>query len=239
MRRIVLDTETTGLSPSKGHRLTEIGCLEMLDREVTGRTFHTYLNPERELDEGAARITGLSLEFLSDKPLFTDVVDSFLEFIKGAELIIHNAPFDVGFINSELSRMTHPWGELENHVTILDTLTLAREKHPGAKNNLDALCQRYSIDNSGREFHGALLDAEILAEVYLAMTSGQVDLGLSLNSADAHNATASLEEETTFFDHKLDLLVIKADEVELMEHKKFVDKLDLGEEELSLWSKNS
>jgi DNA polymerase III subunit epsilon len=236
LRKIVLDTETTGLSAAKGHRITEIGCLEIIDRKITGNTFQTYLNPERELDEAAARITGLNLDFLSDKPLFSDVVDDFLDFIKGAELIIHNASFDVGFLNAELKRMKHHWGDIEKHTTILDTLAVARKKHPGQRNNLDALCQRYNVDNNHREFHGALLDSEILAEVYLAMTAGQASLTLSAASVDA-TLSDPKKLHDSFLDTKLDLCVITPSTEELSEHNKFVDILELGEYENSLWSK--
>ncbi len=179
MRQIVLDTETTGLEPADGHRIIEIGALEMIERRLTGRTFHVYLNPEREVESGAQAVHGISNEFLSDKPRFADLADDFLDFIRDAELVIHNAAFDVGFLNSELARLDPP-RRIEGQATVLDTLQLARELHPGQRASLDALCKRYEVDNSGRELHGALLDAELLAEVYLAMTGGQVDLALEL-----------------------------------------------------------
>lgn len=235
MRKVVLDTETTGLSPAKGHKLTEIGCLEIIDRKVTGNTFQTYLNPERDLDEGAMRITGLTREFLSDKPLFVDVADEFIKFIDGAELIIHNAPFDLGFLNHELGLIKHPWGCIEDRLSVLDTLIMARKKHPGQKNNLDALCQRYNVDNEHREYHGALLDSEILAEVYLAMTAGQATLSLT-SIEESTKSVDSLNLHTSFQKNKLDLFVQEASPDELIEHKKFVDKLELGEYEHSLWS---
>lgn len=178
IRQIILDTETTGLEPTKGHRLIEIGCLEMINRRLTGKTFQSYINPEREVDPGAFAVSGISSEFLRDKPKFTEIVDDFLAFIKDAELIIHNAPFDLGFINHELSLMSHPWGSLDDYVQVIDTLLMARKLHPGQKNNLDALCKRYNIDNSHRIYHGALLDSEILAKVYLQMTAGQTMLTL-------------------------------------------------------------
>lgn len=183
MRQIVLDTETTGLEPADGHRIIEIGCLEMIERRLTGRNFHVYVNPERSVESGAMEVHGISDEFLADKPRFVDVAEEFIEFIRDSELIIHNAPFDVGFLNAELDRLESPT-RVEAHASILDTLTLARELHPGQRVSLDALCKRYEVDNSGRELHGALLDAELLAEVYLAMTGGQVDLALDL-AADA------------------------------------------------------
>ncbi len=175
MRQIVLDTETTGIGYEHGHRIIEIGCLELLDRKLTGQQFHTYLNPQRDVDEGAFRVHGISGEFLQDKPLFTDIMHDFIEFIEGAELIIHNAPFDVGFLNAEMKRAKWP-KLLDAHCNILDTLVLAREKHHGQRNNLDALCKRYDVNCSNRQLHGALLDAELLASVYLAMTGGQTTL---------------------------------------------------------------
>jgi DNA polymerase-3 subunit epsilon len=175
MRQVVLDTETTGIGHDTGHRVIEIGCVELLNRKLTGKTFHVYLNPERDIDEGAFRVHGISREFLQDKPLFKDIQHDFLHFIEGTELIIHNAPFDVGFLNTEL-RLASASNELEHHCSIFDTLVLARSKHPGQRNSLDALCKRYDIDNSNRQWHGALLDAEILAYVYLAMTGGQRQL---------------------------------------------------------------
>ena len=177
MRQIILDTETTGLSWEKGNRLVEIGCVELVGRRPTGRTFQRYLNPEREMEPGAAEVTGLTLEFLADKPRFAEVVDDFLAFIAGAELVIHNAEFDVGFINYELRLLGDAYGSLERHAGVLDTLKLARELYPGQRNSLDALCKRLGVDNKHRQLHGALLDAELLADVYLAMTSGQTGFG--------------------------------------------------------------
>lgn len=187
MRQIVLDTETTGLEPRLGHRIIEIGCVEVIDRKVTGKRYHQYINPEREIDEGAQEVHGISTAFLADKPLFADVVDDFLNFIRGAELVIHNAPFDVGFINHELNFLNQQNNHIEHICTVLDSLVLARKMHPGQKNNLDALCKRYGIDNSQRDLHGALLDAEILAETYLAMTGGQTALSLGGNSDEMGN----------------------------------------------------
>ena len=175
MRQIVLDTETTGIGHDLGHRVIEIGCVELINRKLTGKTFHTYLNPQRKVDDGAFRVHGISSEFLDDKPLFKDVVKDFIQFIDDAQLIIHNAPFDVGFINSEFKHAKWP-KRLDDHSTVLDTLVLARKKHPGQRNSLDALCKRYDVNNSNRQLHGALLDAEILAFVYLAMTGGQAKL---------------------------------------------------------------
>ncbi|KAA2285653.1 DNA polymerase III subunit epsilon [Arenimonas fontis] len=178
MRQVVLDTETTGLSWEKGNRIVEIGCIELLERRKTGRHFHRYFNPERDLEAGAQEVTGLSLEFLRDKPLFASAVDEFLDFIRGAELIIHNASFDIGFLDYELSRLGPHYGRIEDHATVLDTLAMARERYPGQRNSLDALCRRLGVDNTHRKLHGALLDAELLAEVYLGMTAGQADLML-------------------------------------------------------------
>lgn len=181
MRQVVLDTETTGLEVNKGHRIVEIGCVELLERRPTGREFHRYLNPRRAMDEGATAVSGITDDFLVDKPLFADVAAEFLAFIDGAELIAHNASFDMGFLTAEFGRLEAPVRIVER-VTVLDTLLLAREKYPGQKNNLDALCKRLDVDNSHRDLHGALLDAQLLADVYLAMTAGQGDLGLGLQS---------------------------------------------------------
>ncbi len=176
MRQIIVDTETTGLDPKEGHRIVEIGCLEISNRHITDNRYHQYLQPNRKMDAQAAAVHGITDEFLQDKPRFADVVDKFMAFIKGAELIIHNADFDVGFINHELELLKQGWQPLSHYCQIIDTLALARERHPGQKNNLDALCKRYNVDNSNRQLHGALLDVEILAQVYLAMTGGQVSL---------------------------------------------------------------
>ena len=176
VRQVVLDTETTGLSPKDGHRIIEIGCVELINRRLTNNTFHVYINPKRVIDEGAIAVHGISNEFLEDKPLFEDIAEEYLAFTKGAELIIHNAPFDVGFLNHELALLKGRAVKVEDQSTVFDTLPFARKKHPGARASLDALCKRYGIDNSHRELHGALLDAEILAEVYLAMTGGQFSL---------------------------------------------------------------
>lgn len=176
MRQIVLDTETTGLSLDDGHRVIEIGCVELVDRRPTDRRFHIYVNPDREIDQGAIDVHGITNEFLQDKPRFKDIVDDFLAFVSESEIIIHNAPFDVGFLNRELLDAGFSYGKLEDYATVIDTLSVARQKHPGQRNSLDALCKRYNIDNSHRELHGALLDAEILADVYLMMTGGQTSL---------------------------------------------------------------
>ncbi len=177
-RQVVLDTETTGLDPAAGHRVIEIGALELVNRRPTGSRFHRYLNPERTIDEGAIEVHGITDAFLADKPRFADVAEELVAFIRGAELVIHNAPFDVGFLDAELARLGSDWPRIDVLCAVCDTLQMARSKHPGQKNSLDALCRRYEVDNSHRELHGALLDAEILADVYLAMTGGQVTLSL-------------------------------------------------------------
>ncbi|AHE99054.1 DNA polymerase III subunit epsilon [Thioalkalivibrio paradoxus] len=189
MRQIVLDTETTGLDPAAGHRIIEIGCLEVVNRRVTGERLHEYLQPDREIDAGAVEVHGITNEFLRDKPRFGDVVERFLEFVDGAELVIHNAPFDLGFINHELQRVGARVRRIEEICQVLDTLVLARQMHPGTRNSLDALCRRYQVDASGRVLHGAVLDAELLAEVYLAMTGGQVALGLDQTGPDTTAAS--------------------------------------------------
>lgn len=184
MRQIVLDTETTGLSWERGHRVVEIGCIELVRRRPTGNRFHRYLNPDRAMDAGAMEVTGISNESLLDKPRFHEVVDEFLDFIRGSELIIHNAAFDVGFLDNELTLTGGGYGRLSDHAGILDSLALARERFPGQRNSLDALCKRFGVDNSHRSLHGALLDAELLAEVYLALTSGQGDLDLAVEAPE-------------------------------------------------------
>nr|WP_255312772.1 DNA polymerase III subunit epsilon [Pseudomonas jinjuensis] len=182
---VVLDTETTGMPVTDGHRIIEIGCVELEGRRLTGRHFHVYLQPDREVDEGAIAVHGITNEYLKDKPRFREVADEFFEFIAGAQLIIHNAAFDVGFINNEFALLgQQERAEVSDYCSVLDTLLMARERHPGQRNNLDALCKRYGVDNSGRDLHGALLDAEILADVYLAMTGGQTSLSLAGNGAE-------------------------------------------------------
>ncbi|WP_446811244.1 DNA polymerase III subunit epsilon [Methylomonas sp. 2BW1-5-20] len=176
IRQVVLDTETTGINPKEGHKIIEIGCVELINRRLTRNHFHVYLNPDREIDAGAIEVHGITNEFLKDKPRFANVVEDFMRFTQGAELIIHNAPFDVGFLNHELALLSGEQRRVETNSTVFDTLAYARKKHPGARNSLDALCKRYGIDNSHRELHGALLDAEILADVYLLMTGGQASL---------------------------------------------------------------
>ncbi len=185
MRQIILDTETTGIDPQQGHRLIEIGCLELVNRKLTRRSFHHFVNPEREIEAEASAVHGIYNQDLVDKPLFAQIADEFLEFVKGAELIIHNAPFDIGFINHELKLLNRGYKPITEYCTVLDTLVMARAKHPGQKNNLDALARRYGADQRDRSYHGALLDSEILADVYLAMTGGQV--GLALGQEEMQN----------------------------------------------------
>jgi len=219
MRQVVLDTETTGLSPKQGHRIIEIGCVEMIKRRLTGRRYQQYVNPEREVERGAYQVHGLSNDFLCDKPTFKEIAEEFLQFIQGAELIIHNAPFDMGFLNSELSLMPRSAGKILEHSAVLDTLVMARKMHPGQKNNLDALCKRYSVDNTSRELHGALLDAKILALVYLAMTGGQKLLFGDITSSDTQ-ATAE-EAEILRSAPRKPLAVIMATASEIEAHDKY------------------
>ena len=189
-RIVVLDTETTGLDPEQGHRIIEIGCVELLNRRLTGNRFHVYINPERLIDAGAIEVHGITNEFLEDKPRFAGIAEDFLAFVQGAELVIHNAPFDVGFLNHEFALLADPLAPITDYCGVFDTLAFARQKHPGQRNSLDALCKRYGVDNSHRELHGALLDAEILADVYLLMTGGQFSLldEVSENQSAGQNA---------------------------------------------------
>lgn len=188
IRQIVLDTETTGIDIALGNRIIEIGCVELVERRVTGRNYHQYINPERDSEEGALRVHGLTTEFLSDKPLFADIAEEFLQFVDGAELIIHNAAFDIGHLNNELQKIYGPSFDLRSRCQVTDSLKLAKDMFPGSRHSLDALCKRFDVDNSGRELHGALLDALLLAEVYLAMTGGQVSLQLGAGSGPGANS---------------------------------------------------
>jgi DNA polymerase-3 subunit epsilon len=217
-RRVVLDTETTGMPVTDGHRVIEIGCVELIGRRLTGRHFHVYLQPDRESDEGAIGVHGITDQFLIGKPRFAEVADEFFEFVKGAQLIIHNAAFDVGFLNNEFALIgQHDRANLSNYCTILDTLAMARERHPGQRNSLDALCKRYDVDNSGRELHGALLDSEILAEVYLAMTGGQTTL--SLAGTNDGEGGADRPSEIRRIANRTPGRIIIASESELAEHE--------------------
>ncbi len=195
MRQIVLDTETTGLEVSESHRIIEVAALELVNREKTGKFLHFHLNPERNIDAGATRVHGMTNEFLKDKPKFASIADELLQFIEGAELLIHNAPFDLGFLNWEFSLWRSSWPGLASYCTVLDTLVLAREKHRGARNSLDALCKRYKVNHSHRKFHGALLDSELLAEVYLTMTGGQITL-FSEEGLEPKTQTKNSEEDS-------------------------------------------
>ena len=221
-RQIVLDTETTGLEPSQGHRVIEIGCVELNNRRLTGNNYHQYLQPDREIDEGALQVHGISNEFLKDKPRFLDIVDDLMSYLKGAELVIHNAPFDVGFLNHELNLVAKGSGAIADHCAVIDTLVMARKMHPGQKNNLDALCKRYDV-NTQRDLHGALLDAEILSEVYLRMTGGQV--GLALDSEQAAEKEDGVASPSRISSDRAPLRVISASKDELSAHTEFLKKM--------------
>jgi DNA polymerase-3 subunit epsilon len=231
MRKIILDTETTGISPTQGHRIIEIGCVEVINRRITTRRYHQYLQPDRQIDAGAARVHGITNAMLAGKPRFVDVVDEFMDFIKGAELVIHNAAFDVGFINHELQLLNQNRQQLEASCKILDSLALAKKLHPTQKNNLDALCKRYNIDNSNRQLHGALLDAEILAEVYLAMTGGQVSLLSSSNEqqVDKDNIVKPISS------NRAKLKTINPSKEELELHQQFLSRIDKASKGKCLW----
>jgi len=223
-RQIVLDTETTGIETSDGHRVIEIGCVEMVNRRLTGRTFHQYLNPEREVDAGAVEVHGLSTEFLSDKPLFEEVVDDFMDFVRGGELVIHNAPFDVGFLNNELKLLGRD-ERIADCCEVLDTLIMARRMHPGQRNSLDALCKRYEVDNTKRELHGALLDAEILADVYLAMTGGQKTLLLGGEPEGQEGSASQAASVRRVNREGISLRVIRPSDVEQREHERRLQEI--------------
>ena len=231
IRQIVLDTETTGLEPEQGHRIIEIGCVEMVDRRLTGNNFHQYLQPDREIDAGAVEVHGITNEFLADKPHFIDVASDFLDYVRGAELIIHNAPFDIGFLNHELARMGEG-SRMSNLCAVTDTLVMAKKMHPGQRNSLDALCKRYDIDNSHRELHGALLDAEILADVYLMMTGGQAALTLEVGGAEA-GAASSVDGIRRLPAGRPALKVVRASSEELAAHERILERMG----EACLWSK--
>jgi DNA polymerase-3 subunit epsilon len=233
MRQIVLDTETTGLEAHLGHRLVEIGAVEMIERRRTGSHFHTYLNPQRAIDEEASKVTGIKDEHLVDKPLFIEKVDEFLEFIRGAELIIHNAAFDVGFLNAELKRAGEHYGQIADYATVLDTLLMARQMYPGQRNSLDALCKRLGVDNTKRDVHGGLLDAQLLADVYIAMTTGQGGLEFAFDANDERGRTSVLQDIVI----KRRPLVRHADSEELARHAKRIEALDKSAGGQSVWRK--
>lgn len=233
MRQIVLDTETTGLEPEQGHRIIEIGCVELLDRRLTGNNFHVYLQPDREIDAAAVEVHGITNEFLADKPRFADIAADLLAYLRGAELVIHNAPFDVGFLDAELRRL-EGLGVVADHCAVLDTLLMARKKHPGQRNSLDALCGRYSVDNSRRDKHGALLDAEILADVYLAMTGGQ--RALSLDAVDAPGGTRGGHAGMRRVDRDgVTLAVVRASDDELNAHEARLAEIDKAAGGAAVW----
>jgi len=231
MRQVVLDTETTGIDPKQGHRIIEIGCVEVINRQITTNHYHQYINPDRKIDEEALKVHGISNQFLQDKPHFKEIAADFMQFIQGAELLIHNAPFDVGFINHELSLLSAQWQVIEQYCQITDTLVLARENHPGQKNSLDALCKRYDIDNSKRDLHGALLDSELLAEVYLRMTGGQVSL-LGDNEGQNKNKQTAIRRISA---DRAALPILSPTAAELVEHENYLDKLDKKSGETCLW----
>ncbi|MAK71772.1 MAG: DNA polymerase III subunit epsilon [Idiomarina sp.] len=218
MRQVVLDTETTGINPAEGHRIIEIGCVELIDRKPTGKHYHVYINPERVVEQEAIEVHGITNDFLTDKPVFAQIVDDFLGFIKGAQLVIHNAPFDVGHMDAEFSRLQAGYGQTTDYCSVLDSLQLAREMRPGQRNSLDALCKAFEVDNSARELHGALLDAEILADVYLAMTGGQTDLNLH-NNAQRGNANGPGDVQHKPIKNRRPLKVLTATADELEQHQ--------------------
>ena len=240
MRQLVLDTETTGLDPATGHKIIEIGCVEIINRRVTGKHYHQYINPQRIIEQSAIEVHGITNEQLADEPLFADIADEFLAFIKGTELIIHNAPFDVGFLNHELQHCglsTHDTSPniIDNYASIIDTLMIARKKHPGQRNSLDALCRRYHVDNSQRDLHGALLDAEILADVYLAMTGGQTSLLLDERESALQRAVSGSANHQVLGSDRPALQVLRANEQELAEHQRCLQAIDQASSDGCLW----
>ena len=239
-RQIVLDTETTGLEVNQGHRIIEIGCVELVNRRITGRHYHQYIQPEREIDTGALEVHGITQEFLAGKPTFSEIADEFIDFVRGAELVIHNAPFDLGFIDAELDRLEPRIGALAlvSVCSVIDTLQMARHKHPGQRNNLDALCQRYEIDNTSRTLHGALLDAEILAEVYLAMTGGQASVGLGAESSDGSTDGSGSDSGIRRLPaDRAPLVVLRPSPEEVERHEAKLRELDLSAGE-AVWRRS-
>jgi len=232
MRQIVLDTETTGLNPETGHRIIEIGCVELIDRRRTGNNYHQYINPEREIDDGAIAVHGITNEFLADKPVMSEVCAEFLDYVKGGELVIHNADFDTGFIDSEFALQKESIGVIADYCSIVDTLKMARDLHPGQKNNLDALCKRYEVDNSQRDLHGALLDARILADVYLAMTGGQG----SLLDTEKTGVGAVQQESFQRITEQLDLPVLELSSDEHAAHEKMMNLIrEKSADKIVIW----
>lgn len=230
-RLVVLDTETTGLDPAQGHRIIEIGCIELAERRPSGRQLHRYINPERHIDLGAAQVHGINDEFVADKPVFAAIADEFLDFIDGAELIIHNAAFDVGFLDAELARLQARCKSVSEICAVTDTLAMARKLYPGQRNTLDALCKRLAVDNSSRQLHGALLDAQLLAEVYVGMTSGQVSLDLA--------ATPASKPTPAFAQVTGNGMVLEATADELAAHATWLDDLDKACKQGSVWRRSS
>jgi DNA polymerase-3 subunit epsilon len=228
LRQIVLDTETTGLDPKQGHRIIEIGCVELVNRQLTGNTYHQYIQPEREIDAGAMAVHGITNEFLADKPVFADIAEAFVSYIHGAELIIHNAPFDVGFMDAELGRIEKGGSKIADMCEVIDTLIMARRMHPGQKNNLDALCKRYMVNNAHRELHGALLDAEILSDVYLAMTGGQVALSLDgqADAGDSSGGGVQAHQNRPLSGTREPLPILVANDAELAAHEARLKQID-------------
>jgi DNA polymerase-3 subunit epsilon len=235
VRQIVLDTETTGLEASQGHRIIEIGCVELENRRLTGNHYHQYINPQREIDQGAIEVHGITNEFLNDKPLFDKVAPDFIEFVRGAELIIHNAPFDLGFLDAELKRLPQKQDLMMDLCTVVDTLVMARAKHPGQRNNLDALCQRYDVDNSQRDLHGALLDAEILADVYLAITGGQTTFQLSDATANSGDGGPGSQQVRRLAADRPVLPILRASAEEQAAHEVQLDAIAASSGGKVLW----
>ena len=233
MRQVILDTETTGLEPEQGHRIIEIGCVELLNRRKSGRSFHRYLRPDREVDRGAQQVHGLTNEFLAQQPRFADVVDELLEFISGAELIIHNAAFDLAFLDAEFKRLPGPLRQTLSLCSIIDTLPMARLMHPGQRNSLDALCKRYGVDNSHRELHGALLDAQILLDVYLAMTGGQT--ALILGESTESRQDVAFEAVAAVIRPRGLLRVLRATDDELVAHERMLLAIDKSSGGKTIW----
>ncbi|WP_089726980.1 DNA polymerase III subunit epsilon [Candidatus Thiosymbion oneisti] len=235
MRQIVLDTETTGLEPAEGHRIIEIGCVELVDRRLTRNNFHQYLRPDREIDQGAVQVHGITDEFLRDKPRFDDIAEDFIGYVRGAELIIHNAPFDVGFLNHELGLWREDAEPIDKLCRITDTLVMARSLHPGQRNSLDALCKRYEVDNSQRDLHGALLDAEILADLYLAMSGGQVSLALGAQDGSGRGGVGAGPHRLTA--QRPPLMVVRADAEESAAHQARLAAIEAASGGECLWLK--
>ena len=241
MRSVVLDTETTGMPVTDGHRIIEIGCVELMGRRLTGRHFHVYLQPDRDIDEGAIAVHGITNEALEGKPRFREIADEFFEFVKDAQLIIHNAAFDIGFLNNEFALLgQQDRADLTEHCSVLDTLMMARERHPGQRNNLDALCKSYGVDNSGRELHGALLDSEILADVYLTMTGGQTSLSLAGNASDGNGSGdgsgSQASEIRRLPADRQPARIIRASESELAEHLARLEAIGKSAGAPALWT---